>query len=119
VVHLTIAFGLLLIVLGVGGYFGSKRVSKTALIPAFFGIPILLLGLVAVLKPEWTRGDLWAAAVLAILGFLGSGRGLPGLVRMLRGQTVQRPAAVIAQSIMAALCAVYAAVVLWSLLAGS
>ncbi len=113
--HVTIAFGLLLIVLGVGGYFGSKRVSKTALIPTFFGVPILALGLVA-LKDEWQRGALYGAVGLAVLGFLGAGRGLPGLWRMLRGGTVQRPAAVIAQSVMAGLCAVFAAVALWSLL---
>ncbi|HYT93159.1 MAG TPA: hypothetical protein VEL76_30860, partial [Gemmataceae bacterium] len=78
--HVTIAFGLLLIVLGVGGYFGSKRVSKTALIPTFFGVPILALGLVA-LKDEWQRGALYGAVGLAVLGFLGAGRGLPGLWR--------------------------------------
>jgi hypothetical protein len=119
VIHLTIAFGLLLILLGVGGYFGSKRVSKTALIPAYFGAPILVLGLVARVKIKWAHAALWMAAVLAVLGFLGSARGLPGLLRMLRGETVQRRAAVIAQSVMAALCAAYALVVIWSLLATS
>ena len=99
----TIGLGVLLILLGVGGYFGSGRVSKTALIPAFFGVPILALGLVA-LRADWHDYALYGALALAALGLLGSGRGLPGLGRLLSGREVKRPAATVAQSIMAMLC---------------
>ncbi len=105
----TIGLGVLLILLGVGGYYGSGRVSKTALIPAFFGVPILVLGLVA-LRTDWHDYALYAAIGLAALGFLGSARGLPGLFRLLAGKEVKRPAAAIAQSIMAFLCLVF---VIW------
>ena len=36
----VIAFGIFLILVGVGAYFGSGTKSITALIPAFFGLPI-------------------------------------------------------------------------------
>ncbi|MCZ6835728.1 MAG: hypothetical protein O7G85_08140, partial [Planctomycetota bacterium] len=51
--RLTIVFGSLLIALGLVVYFvladpdEQGKVSVTALIPAFFGIPIALLGVVA------------------------------------------------------------------------
>jgi hypothetical protein len=106
VAYVTIGLGALLILLGLGGYFGSGRVSKTALIPAFFGVPILALGLAA-LRADWHDYALYAAIALAVLGFLGSGRGLPGLVRLLSGKEVKRPAAAIAQSVMALLCLAY------------
>ena len=44
---ITIGLGLVLIALGLGSYFGTGQASVTALIPAFFGLPLLLLGLVA------------------------------------------------------------------------
>jgi hypothetical protein len=104
----TAGFGLLLVVLGLGGYFGTMRVSKTALIPAFFGLPILILGLLA-LADVAPRPVIIAATVLAVLGFCGAARGLPKLVKMLSGATIVRPVAAIMQSVMAALCLGYAA----------
>ncbi len=44
---ITFGLGLVLIVLGLGAYFGTGRESLTALIPAFFGLPLALLGVVA------------------------------------------------------------------------
>jgi hypothetical protein len=116
VASVTIGLGVLLVVLGVGGYFASGRVSKTALIPAFFGGPILLLGLAA-LRADWHDYALYGALGLAGLGFFGSGRGLPGLWKLLSGGEVKRPAAVIAQSIMAVLCLAFVVVGVWSLAA--
>ena len=104
----TAGFGLLLVVLGLGGYFGTRRVSKTALIPAYIGLPILVLGLIALSGPA-TRPALIAATVVAVLGFCGAARGLPKLLGMLSGATVERPIAAIMQSVMAILCLGYAA----------
>jgi hypothetical protein len=106
VANVTIGLGVLLILLGLGGYFGSGRVSKTALIPAFFGVPILALGLAA-LRADWHDYALYGALALAVLGLLGSGRGWIGLAAMLRGFGVKRPQATIAQSVMATLCFAY------------
>lgn len=103
----TASFGLLLVVLGLGGYFGTRRVSKTALIPAFIGLPILILGLVG-LSETATKPAIIAATVVAFLGFCGASRGLPKLVKMLSGVTIERPIAAIMQSVMAVLCLGYA-----------
>lgn len=115
---ITIGLGVLLIVLGLGGYFGSGRVSKTALIPTFFGVPIFALGLAA-LREDWQRNALYVAAALALLGFLGAGRGLTGLWKLLSGGEVKRPAAAIAQSVMAVLCLAFVIAVAWSIVAAS
>ena len=104
----TAIFGLVLVVLGLGGYIGTGRVSKTALIPAFIGLPIMILGLVA-LSEAATRPAIIAATVVAILGFCGASRGLPKLVKMLVGATVERPIAAIMQSVLAFLCLGYSA----------
>ena len=115
--NVTIGFGALLIVLGLGGYFSTKRVSKTALIPAFFGVPILGLGIAAALCDQCRSGSLYGAAGVAVFGFLGSARGLPGVWNLLAGRPVPRPAAAIAQSVMAGLCLVYVVLAVWSFLA--
>jgi hypothetical protein len=104
----TAGFGLVLVVLGLGGYFGTRRVSVTALIPAFIGLPILILGLIAPGEAT-TRPAIIAATVVAVLGFCGAARGLPKLVKMVSGATVERPIAAVMQSVMAVLCLGYAA----------
>ena len=70
----TIVFGILLILLGVGVYAGlaateASAPSKTALIPAFFGLPILLLGIVA-LKDAYRKHAMHVVAVFALLGLI-------------------------------------------------
>jgi hypothetical protein len=109
-VTVTMILGAVLVLLGLIGYLASGRASATALIPAFFGLPILVLGALARTSAA-APGLLWAAAALALLGFLGSVRGLAKLPALLRGEAVQRPAAVRAQSVMAVLSLAY--VVLW------
>ena len=104
----TIAFGVVLIVLGVAGYFGSGAVSVTALIPAIFGVVLAALGVVA--RNEAMRKHAMHGAVLVgLLGFLGSARGLLRLPALMSGGEVARPAAVIAQSVMAILMLLFVA----------
>ncbi len=72
--RLTIIIGLLLTLLGVGSYAGltvaeGKAVSVTALIPAMAGIPILLLGLVALREPL-RKHAMHGVAILALLGLV-------------------------------------------------
>ena len=102
----TILFGLALIVLGVVGYFATERVSITALIPAFFGVPLVLLGWAA-LNERYRRHAMHVAVALGLLGFLGSARGLIALPRLMSDAGVERPAAVAAQATMAILMLVY------------
>ena len=44
---ISLVVGILLVVQGVGFYVGTSSRSITALIPAFVGLPILVLGIVA------------------------------------------------------------------------
>ena len=98
---LTTALGVVLIVLGLGGYVLTGAVSLTALIPAAFGVALVAAGVVA--RNERARKHAMHAAVLvALLGFLGSFRGLLQIGALLEG-TAARPAAVASQSVMAVL----------------
>ena len=102
----TIGFGIVLIVLGVGGYFGSDRVSLTALIPAAFGLLLVIFGALA--RDEKRRKmAMHIAVTVGLLGFLGTVSGLFQLPTLLSGGVVERPGAVISKSIMAVLMAIY------------
>lgn len=50
----------------------KKGSSVTALIPAFFGVPLLLCGLMG-LQENWRKHAMHLAAGVALLGFLGAG----------------------------------------------
>jgi len=102
----SIVFGVLLIALGMWGYFGTGTTSLTALIPAAFGI--LLAGCGAFARNEKNlKMAMHIAATLGLVGFLGSVSGLLKLPALLSGGEVARPDAVIARSIMAGLCLVF------------
>ncbi len=103
---ITIGLGVVLIALGVGGYFGTGRESWTALIPAFFGLPLLILGWVA-LKEHMRRHAMHVAGVIALLGFAGTVRGLMKLPVLLTGGQLDRSAAVALQAAMAILCLIF------------
>jgi hypothetical protein len=102
--------GVILMVLGVGGYVMSGMASPTALIPAFFGLVISGLGYYG--RHEQTRKTAMHLAMgVALVGILGSARGLMGLPAVLSGGAVERPVAVISQSVMAV-------VLIWYLVKG-
>ena len=104
----TIFFGASLVVVGLAGYFFTGRQSVTALIPAFVGLPILILGGVG-LRPAREKMTCLIAAILTLLGLGGCVRGLIKLVDLLRGIEVDKPAAVYLQSLMAILSLIYLA----------
>jgi fluoride ion exporter CrcB/FEX len=104
----TIGFGVVLVVLGVGGYFGTDRVSPTALIPAAFGLLLIIFGALA-RDDKRRKMAMHIAVTVGLLGFLGTVSGLVDLPTLLSGGTVARPAAVISKSIMAVLMAIYVA----------
>lgn len=98
----TTGLGVALTTLGVASYLGTGRESATALIPAAFGLPIAALG--ALGRTPLARTG---ATVLATAGLAGSARGVTQLPALLRGDPVARPAAIIAQSAMAGMCALW------------
>jgi hypothetical protein len=93
-------FGIALILLGVIGYVATGMQSITALIPAIFGVLLTILGMVG-REPSRRKMAMHIAAAVGILGFAGSARGLAKIGAVLAGDPVERPAAVITQSIMA------------------
>ncbi|MEX1010639.1 MAG: hypothetical protein WDZ29_01115 [Balneolaceae bacterium] len=101
---LTQALGYFLIVLGVAAYFLTGMESVTALIPAFFGLVFAGLGYLATTNEAMRKHAMHAALLLAILGLAGSFGGLVQLLGALGGGEVERPAAAIAQSLMAISC---------------
>jgi hypothetical protein len=104
----TIGFGAALIVLGLAGYFATDMVSPTALIPAAFGLMLVIFGALA--RDEKRRKmAMHIAVVVGLLGFLGNIPPLLKLPTLLSGGDVALPKAVIARSIMAVLMAIYVA----------
>lgn len=90
---LAIVFGLILDAMGLGAYLASGAKSITALIPAFFGTPILLCGLLATFAPGLRMHAMHVAALFGLLGTLGGlGMGLPKLGGLIAG-TIERPMA--------------------------
>jgi len=98
--------GILLTLLGIVGYLLTGGGSITALIPAFFGVILFFLGYAG--KSEARRKHLMhAAALLTLIGFVASVRGIFTLLSLATGAEAARPEAAIAQSIMALLCLVF------------
>ena len=104
--RIIFSFAAIFIVLGVGAYFGTGTQSWTALIPAIFGVLLALAGGFS-LKSLKHGGHM--AALLGVLGFLGTAKGLITLPALFAGAPVERPVAAVVQAVMAVLCAVFVA----------
>ena len=98
--RMMIGVAVVLVVLGLAGYVGTDRVSVTALIPAFFGIAFAGLGALG-RKDRFRVPAAYGGIVLSVIGLLGSVPGIPKVIAYVGGEEVARPAASIAQSIMA------------------
>jgi uncharacterized membrane protein len=103
---LSILWGLIFIFMGLYGYFGISSESITALIPTFFGIPLLVLGWIG-LNEKYLKHTMHAAAMLNLLGFAGTVSGFIKFIKMLGGTETTRPAAVTVQAIMTILCLIF------------
>jgi peptidoglycan/LPS O-acetylase OafA/YrhL len=69
----TIVFGVLLIILGLVGFFGTGSAHPTALIPTWFGLALVGGGLLSISQSE-TRRKIFAHinVTVGLLGFLGA-----------------------------------------------
>ena len=105
--RITVVFSLVYIALGLGGFFLTGAVHKTALIPAVIGAVLLVLGLLG--RNEKLRMHVMHAALLVgLLALLGTAGSLLKLPAALDG-TAARPGAVYAQAATAVLSLVYLA----------
>jgi len=101
--NISMTLGILLILLGLGAYFGTGRQSITALIPAFLGLLLAILGYLGQ-QTARLRMTMHIATGVAMVGFLGSVRGVPGMLSLISGEEVARPAAAVVQTVTALIC---------------
>jgi hypothetical protein len=104
----TIGFGIVLILLGAIGFFGTGSTHPTALIPAYWGIALTICGILANSPSDKRRMIVMHIAVtVGLLGFLGSG--VMAIVETVKahGGPLAHPAAVESQAAMAVICLVY------------
>lgn len=95
--QLTMAYGVILIIIGVAAYFATGQSSATALIPAFLGTPVLLCGVIA-RNERFKKHAMHGAVLIGLLGMMGtfgSPLKLPGVF----DGTAERPVAVIVQAL--------------------
>jgi hypothetical protein len=106
----TIAFGVVLVLLGVGCFVATGRAHPTSLIPTWFGLVLGLSGLLANTEDSKKR-MLWMhiAVTVGLLGFLFPGvMSVTALVKAHFQQIeLLRPAAVYEQLAMAIVCLIF------------
>ncbi len=78
--RLTLLVGGALVVEGLGFYLGTGMTSMTSLIPAFFGIPLIAMSIMATRQPERSHFWMHIAVVFGLLTFLGGLMGIKGLL---------------------------------------
>jgi uncharacterized membrane protein len=105
VANITIVVGLILIALGLIGKFGTGTTSVTALIPAFFGLPILLLGALA-LKDSMRKHAMHLAVMIGLIGFVG---GIVRAVQVLLKGEMTHPTAFAMTCAMIVVCGIFVA----------
>lgn len=99
--RLTMLVGGALVLEGVGFYLGTGMTSFTLMIPAFFGLPLIAMSIMATRQPERSHFWMHIAVVFGLLTFLGGGMGLQGLV------TGDLSASTVAQLLMLVMGGVY------------
>ena len=106
---LTLFIALILIVLGVAVFIATGSHAPTALIPAYFGILLGGLGMLANTTDSKRRMLFMHIAVtVGLVGFIFPGwRGGADLLAQMHGQLVAYPIAMKEELAMAAICLVY------------
>jgi len=105
----AIVSGLLLCVIAAVGYFGSTadKPSPTALIPAIFGLPLMLCGALALVE-KYRKHAMHVAAAIGLLGAIGAlGRGLPKIGDFFATDPDVNTRPVLMILLMAAVCVVF------------
>jgi len=103
--NLAIGCGIVLILIGVVGYVNgvmNDKGSITALIPAFIGIVLALLGVVSNMKEGLRKHLMHGAVVIALLGFIATA----GRLGSRLGELTASPA-VISQALTALVCLIF------------
>lgn len=117
---LAIVFGVLLVVLGVAGFVMTGNVHPTALIPAWFGLALVICGGMAN-TPDARRRMLWMhiAVTIGLVGFV-----FPGVMAIREGMAAHGVPAMHTEAVafkhqvaMSILCLIFTAVCVRSFIA--
>ncbi len=104
----TILFGVLLFLLGVVVWVATGKHAPTALIPAYVGIVLGVLGLLARTENQKRRMlTMHIAVTLGLLGFLGTAKSIWDFIQMERGRIFARPVAVEDKAVMSTMLLIY------------
>lgn len=104
----TILFGVLLFLLGVVVWAATGRHAPTALIPAYLGIVLSILGLLARTEnPKRRMLMMHIAVTLGALGFLATAKSIWDFIQMERGRSFARPVAVEDKAAMSVMLLIY------------
>src|SRR5260221_214670 len=107
--------GRILVLIGIVGYaYGMYEggASLTALIPAAFGIVLMLLGHLSVAKENLRKHLMHGAVVFALLGFI-----LPAWRLISKIRSISQSAAVISEAAMALVCLIFVVLAVRSFIA--
>lgn len=117
--NVTIRFGFLLVLLGAASFFMIVPHPPTALIPAYFGLALIILGALARTSDAKKR-MLWMhiAVTLGLVGFIFPlVRATVPAIHMLQGIAVVHSRAVIEEMVMAFICLIFTALCVRSFIA--
>lgn len=105
---ITISFGVVLILLGVFGFVGSRSHAPTALIPAIVGLLLGILGFLAMI-PDVKKRMLFMhiAVTLGLIGFLGTAKSIYDFIQLIQGVQFPHPLAVKEKAAMAVLLLIF------------
>lgn len=105
---LTIGFGVLLILIAVIGFVATGSAHPTALIPAVFGVLLIVFGLLAN-TPDAKKRMLWmhVAVTVGLIGFLSTIMADVQAIKMSHGTVYPHPAAVLEKAAMSLACLIY------------
>ena len=106
--RLTIVFGFLLVVLALIGYIGTGHQHPTALIPAIFGLILIVCGSAARTANE-RRRMLWMhiAVTVGLLGFLFTAKALWLQFELWQGAVLPNVPAIEEKAAMSAICLLF------------
>ena len=101
---ITIALGVVLILLGIAGFVTTGSQHPTALIPAAAGGILAILGVLSLTEDSKRRMlYMHIAVTIGLLGFLGTGWSIVNYFQMLGGRQFPHPIAVEEKAAMAAI----------------
>lgn len=105
---ITILFGFLLCAISVCILLVKQEVNSVSIfIPTFVGVPLILLGVLTLIRPSLRMHLMHAAVTIGLLGGLAAlGRGVTQLIKVSRGDSPDPTAAASVWS-MTVLCLVY------------